>query len=324
MRETAAGEQRVALTPDDVARLSDRGAEVVVERGAGARADFGDADYSAAGADLVPGPELVFGRSDVVAWVKPPAYDLDSMPLRPGQVLIGFQDPVQRGDRIAALRARGVESIAFERMSYDARAAQPDPLSAMSRIAGGVAYREGRALLPERVRSRRVRVLVLGCGQAGLAAIAEARTRGDESPVAVAHREEHRVTAMARGARRCLVNPSPAAITDLIVDMDPELIICAAGQRGTHAPRLLDHAALAALTAGAVVVDLTAKAGGNSVATVVNSTVHLDNGVLVTHRSNYPSAVPHAASRAYGAATAAAIGELPPLRTGLDWSGLRN
>ncbi|WP_169814825.1 hypothetical protein [Nocardia crassostreae] len=321
MRETAAGERRVALTPDDVRQLSDRGAAIVVERGAGALADFTDTDYRAAGAELAPGPVAVFDRCDVVAWVKPPAYDLDSMPLRRGQVLIGFQDPVQRGARIAALRERGVESIAFERMSYDVAAAQPDPLSAMSRIAGGIAYREGRELLPERVRSRRVRALVLGCGQAGLAAVAAARESGDESPIVIVHRAEQEAAAMARGAGYCLVNPDPAAITALIVEMDPELVVCAAGQRGAHAPRLLDHAALAALTAGAVVVDLT---GGNSVATVVNSTVRLDNDVLVTHRSNYPATVPHTASRAYGAATAAAIQELPPLRTGVDWSSLRN
>lgn len=305
-RETAARERRVALTPDDVAELSRREVHVLVEQGAGWAADFTDAAYRDAGASIVPGPEQVFA-ADVIAWVKPPAYNLDSMPLRRGQSLMGFQDPIHRQARIAALDDRGVRSIAFERIPSGSGSAQLDPLSAMSRIAGDVAYRTGRALLPERVRQRRVRALIVGCGRAGLAAIAAAVAQGDLPPTAIGSRADQENTVLESGAGTFLLRPDPAAIAAYISDADPELIICAAGHRGNSAPLLIDQVALDALTAGAVVVDLTAKAGGNCIATEANTTVRLDRNVQVLHRSNFPAERPHTASRAYGAATAAAI-----------------
>ncbi|WP_169812606.1 hypothetical protein [Nocardia acidivorans] len=306
-RETAARERRVALTPADVARLRARDVRVRVQQGAGWRADFTDRAYAEAGATLVAHRAQVFADADVIAWVKPPAYDLDTVPLHAGQSLLGFQDPVQRAARIRSLEARGVHSVSFERISAEPGAAQLDPLSAMSMIAGDVAYRAGRALLPERVRVRPVRSLVIGCGRAGLAAIGAAVRCGDDRPTAIGIRAAQRESAIAGGAAHFLISPTPGAIVDLITATDPELIVCAAGHRGDQAPILLDHSALNSLTAGAVVVDLTAKAGGNCVATVANSTVRLPTGITVAHRSNYPADRPHAASRAYGAATAAEI-----------------
>ncbi|MFI1917413.1 hypothetical protein [Nocardia sp. NPDC020380] len=137
--ETAARERRVALTPVDVARLSAAGFRVVVEQSAGWRADFTDAAYRKAGAVVVTGPAAVFDLADIVAWVKPPAYELDSMPLRRGQLLVGFQDPVYRAAGIAELRARGVESIAFEQLSPtrdDLAAAPPHAAGGDDRVPG--------------------------------------------------------------------------------------------------------------------------------------------------------------------------------------------
>lgn len=347
-RETATGERRVALTPADVENLAAQGLSAVVETGAGHHADFTDAAYRNAGARIVPDAPAVYTAADVIAWVKPPAYELNSMPLRPGQVLYGFQDPVYRADRIARLHERGVESIAFELFPTGSVSASADlcrerasvaddlpciglqlgkprvrsalhvglsnggvgagwdPLSAMSRIAGEVAYGEGRALLAAQVRAGRVRPLVLGCGQAGRAAVAAAVAAGDEPPVVIGNRAEQEAVARALGAGGFLVNPGPAALAETIADIAPDLVVCAAG-RGRRAPVLLDAAGLGALAAGAVVVDLTAKAGGNTVATVANATVAWGHGVVVTHRSNYPAARPRAASLAYGAATAAVI-----------------
>ncbi|MBL1078218.1 hypothetical protein JK358_27800 [Nocardia sp. 2] len=298
-RETAAGERRVALTPADAAMLSAHGLRVVVEQTAGHRADFADAAYRRAGARVLPDAAAVFAASAAVVWVKPPVYELDSMPLRDSARLFGFQDPVQRADRIERLRARGVETIAFEQISPGTS----DPLSAMSRIAGEVAYAEGRALLAARGR---IRSLVLGCGQAGLAAVTAAVAAGDDPPLVVGRRAERERAATGCGAAGYLANPEPRALAEVIAGLRPHLVICAAG-RGGRAPVLLDRAGLGALAAGSVVVDLTAKAGGNTVATVANATVVVGDGVIVTHRSNYPSARPHAASRAYGAAAAGVL-----------------
>lgn len=302
LRETAADERRVALTPDDVRRLRAAGLGVVVEAAAGAGAGFDDRAYERAGARLVADPAMVFESADLIAWVKPPVYQLDSMPLRYGQVLIGFQDPIVRAERIASLRERGVESVAFEQVPADS-GSDTDALSAMSRIAGVIAYAEGRGLLAGEPRDQPLRTLVLGCGHAGLAALGAAARHGDEV-IAVGHRAAQRDSAIAHGAGRFLRD---SEISALLEQERIDLVICAAVRRGVRAPVLLGARELAALPSGAVVVDLTGKAGGNCVATVLHTTVTLPGGVIVTHRSNYPAREPVAASHAYSAAVAAML-----------------
>ncbi|NNH71981.1 hypothetical protein HLB23_19330 [Nocardia uniformis] len=310
LRETAPRERRVALTPNDVRRLVGAGVGVIVERDAGVGAGFADAAYRAAGASTGADNYQVFERTDLIAWVKTPAFELDSMPLRAGMRLIGFQDPIVRQGAIAALRARGIDSVAFELVPRDGEPTAFDALSAMSRFAGRLAYSEGRQLLSPKVRTRAVRSLILGCGQAGLAAIRAAVALGDEKPTVIGKRMAQEAAALSCGAGVFVPHPEQAVVRDHIERETPDLIVCAAVHRGERAPVLLDTAALNALGAGAVVVDLTAKAGGNCVATRIDSTVTLPNGVVVTHRSNYPSAQPRAASEKYGAAMAAMILEL--------------
>ncbi|GAB2563682.1 aminotransferase class I/II-fold pyridoxal phosphate-dependent enzyme [Nocardia heshunensis] len=307
LRETAARELRVAVTPEDVQTLVGRGLRVVVEQGAGWRADFTDAEYRVAGAAVVPTPGAVFEAADLVAWVKPPVYELDSMPIRSGQLLFGFQDPVQRRRSIHRLSRQGVESVAFEYMVPDLEAGELDPLTAMSRIAGEVAYREGRARLRGHAPDCLVRALIIGCGQAGLAALDAAAAQGDVPPIVIGRRAEHRAAVLSRGASEFYLAPSPDLVARRIAEVRPNLVICAAGHRGTQAPVLLDRAGLEALPGGAVVIDLTAKSGGNCVATHGDATVTLADGVTVTHRSNFPSVRPNLASRAYGAAATTAI-----------------
>jgi NAD(P) transhydrogenase subunit alpha len=179
----------------------------------------------------------------------------------------------------------------------------------MSRIAGTVAYQEGRRLLPQIEQSRPMRVLILGCGQAGLSAVGTAIDLGDVRPTVIGNRAEQEAVAIRKGAGRFRSNPNgdKAVVLDCITEAPPDLIVCTAVHRGTRAPLLLDGTALDRLGAGAVVVDLVAKAGGNCIATVADSTVTVANGVVVTHRSNYPALQPQTASRAYGAAATAMI-----------------
>ncbi|WP_433758983.1 hypothetical protein [Nocardia sp. CA-135398] len=294
LRETAAEERRVALIPEDVRGLAD--VRIVVEHDAGRSIGYDDADYAAAGAQLGERAEI-FARSDVVVWVKPPAYQLDSV--RPGTTLIGFQDPLHRHDVIAALRARGIESVGYETVPHS----RPDidALSAMSRIAGEVAYEQARQLLST---EGPVRALILGCGQAGLSAIAAAAAQGDEPTVVGNHREQESV-AIRHGAKAFL--PDPDGLLGHLAADPPALIVCAAVHRGSRGPLLLDATALDTLRPGTVIVDLVGKSGGNCIATVPDRTVTLPNGVIVTHRSNYPTLRPVEASRAYSAVTAALL-----------------
>ncbi|MBH0779655.1 Rossmann-fold NAD(P)-binding domain-containing protein [Nocardia bovistercoris] len=302
LRETAADERRVAVTPADARRLVTAGLDVVAETGAGTGAGFDDSAYECAGARLVSDPATVFRAADLVTWVKPPLYELESMPLRPGHVLIGFQDPLARAASIARLRRRRVESVAFEQVPADS-GEDIDALSAMSRIAGEVAHEEGHGLLTANDHDRPVRTLVLGCGHAGLAALAASARHGDET-FAVGHRPEQRHRAIRHGASRFLLD---LEIPALLADEQIDLIICAAVRRGSPAPILLGAAEISALRPGAVVVDLVGKAGGNCVATEINATVSLPGGVTVTHRSNYPSRRPVTASHAYSAAVTAML-----------------
>ncbi|WP_169811309.1 hypothetical protein [Nocardia anaemiae] len=294
LKETAAEERRVALIPEDVRGLAD--VRVVVEHDAGRSIGFDDADYVAAGAQLGERAEI-FARSDVVVWVKPPAYQLDSV--RPGTTLIGFQDPLHRHDVIAALRERGIESVGYETVPHS----RPDidALSAMSRIAGEVAYGQARQLLST---EGPVPALILGCGQAGLSAIAAAVAKGDE-PTAMGNRREQESAAIRHGAKAFL--PHPDGLLGHLAADPPALIVCAAVHRGSHGPLLLDATVLDTLRSGTVIVDLVAKSGGNCVATVPDRTVTLPNGVIVTHRSNYPTLRPEEASHAYSAVTAALL-----------------
>lgn len=306
LRETAARERRVALTPDGVRRLLGADVRVVVESGAGRSAGFDDRAYRLAGAVVVAQAADVVAQCDVLAWVKPTTHDLRTMTRRPQLTVLGFQDPLQRATQIADLRAVGVESLAFE--SFSPAAGELDALSAMSRIAGIVAFTAGCRLVPRTVR-RPIRSLILGCGQAGLAAIGAAAARGAEPPVVLSRRAELREVAAARGPNRFQVDPriDAAYVSERIRIDKPDLVFCAAVRRGERAPVLLDDAALAELGDGAVVVDLTAKAGGNCSATVADATVVLSNGVMVTHRSNYPARRPAPASHAYSAAVTATI-----------------
>ncbi|MGQ4598860.1 hypothetical protein [Nocardia sp. R6R-6] len=306
LRETAPRESRVALTPEGVRELSAVGLQVVVEEGAGHRAGFTDSAYRASGALVVGDRATVFERSGIVAWVKPPAFALETMPLRAGTMLVGFQDPHYRRDEIDRLRGRGVGSVAFDLVPRDDTTTEIDALSTMSRIAGAVGYAEGRHLLS--ARSRPVRALILGCGAAGLAAIAAARTFDDDKPTAVGNRLEQQTAALDAGAGRFVANQDDnAALLDLLATTPFDIIVCTAVHRGSRAPRLLEQGALDLLAPGTVIVDLVAKAGGNCVATVPDTTVTLPSGVIVTHRSNYPTSRPRTASRAYSAATAAMI-----------------
>ncbi|WP_054811633.1 hypothetical protein [Nocardia arizonensis] len=307
LAETARDERRVALVPADVAGLVADGVEVMVQRSAGHGSGFGDADYRAAGARVVDDRAAIFAAADLVAWVKPPAFALARMPLRAGVVLLGFQDPLHRAAVIADLAAREVRSVAFEDVRRGPDTADFDALLAMSRIAGGVAYGEGRGLVAGDRRAGRVRALVLGCGAAGLAAVGAASGFGDETLV-VGNRAGQRESALEAGATRFEVDSDgdPRAIGAWIFAAAPDLVVCAAVHRGSRAPVLLDEANLDLLGSGAVVVDLVAKAGGNCVAVRADSTVERA-GVVITHRSNYPADRPESASRAYSSATATMI-----------------
>lgn len=306
LRETAPNERRVALTPETVRHLVDRGLSVTVETNAGAEAGFPDHAYLAAGA-AIGADAAEAGRADIVAWVKTPGYDLARLALRPGTTLLGFQDPHHRPDEIAALGRAGIHTVTFEFASRAPEDAAFDALTPMSRLAGTVAYAEARALLAPAARRRPLRALILGNGAAGRAALRAAVDAGDEPPIVVGVRTATAIDALEAGAGSYVTSGGAATVATLVAQLRPHIVLCAAVHRGERAPLLVDQAALDGLARGSVVADLAAKAGGNCVATRRDTTYTLPSGVTVTHRSNYPAARPAEASRAYAAAVAAMI-----------------
>src|SRR6266498_2245518 len=181
-RERAAGERRVALVPEVVARLVSSGFEIIVELRAGAAASFPDATYEEAGARIV---DDVYGEADAVAKVQKPSED-EAARLRQGQVLIGFLQPLTDAEGIARLAGRGVTGFAMESIPRITRAQPMDALSSQATVSGYKAVVLAADRLPKFLPMLMTaagtvapaKVLVIGAGVAGLQAIATARRLG--------------------------------------------------------------------------------------------------------------------------------------------------
>src|SRR3954470_1987694 len=179
-RETTAGEQRVALIPDAIAKLG--GFSVAVERGAGTAAGFADDAYADAGAELVAD---AWAGADAVVKVAPPT-DAEIAQLPSGKVLISFLAPLSEPARVERLRAQGVLAFAMESIPRTTRAQSMDALSSQATVSGYKAVLLGAERLPRFLpmlttaagTTSPARTLVLGAGVAGLQAIATARRLG--------------------------------------------------------------------------------------------------------------------------------------------------
>jgi H+-translocating NAD(P) transhydrogenase subunit alpha len=183
-RETAPGERRLATTPDAVKRLSGLGLEVVVERDAGAHAHLADADFEAAGARVIDGPAPP-DDAQLVARVAPPSVE-EVRALPEGATLLSFIAPHRNLEVVAALRDRGIATLAMELVPRISRAQSMDALSSQASIAG---YRSV-IVAAERLDKhfplfmtaagtiRPANVVVLGAGVAGLQAVATAKRLG--------------------------------------------------------------------------------------------------------------------------------------------------
>ncbi|WP_241726001.1 Re/Si-specific NAD(P)(+) transhydrogenase subunit alpha, partial [Dietzia sp. DQ12-76] len=181
--ESDPSERRVAATPATVAKLIGLGYRVVVENGAGTRAEFSDAAYADAGADLVDGDTA--WSSDVVMKVAVPT-ETEVTRLRPGATLVGLLAPAQNERLLSVLAERGVTALAMDAVPRISRAQSMDVLSSMANIAGyraviEAAHHFGRFFTGQVTAAGKVppaKVLVAGAGVAGLAAIGAASSLG--------------------------------------------------------------------------------------------------------------------------------------------------
>jgi NAD(P) transhydrogenase subunit alpha len=323
LAEPAPGEHRVALVPEVVTRLRAAGFDVLVTSGAGLGAWFTDDAYTSAGATVAAADE-VLARADVLLCVEPPDHDL---PLRAGQTVIGLLEPLTRPSLVRSLAERGVTAVSLDLLPRTlSRAQSMDALTSQANIAGYKAVlvaadTYGRYLPMLTTAAGTVkpaRVLVLGIGVAGLAAIATARRLG-ALVSAYDVRPEARAEAESLGARfldlapvtsgsgvdgyaRELTAAERQAQQDALDEQAAgfDIVITTARVPGRRPPVLVTAAALARMRPGSVVVDLAAsELGGNvEVSTPDGSTV-LDNGVTVIAAGDLPSRMAPAASTAY-------------------------
>lgn len=336
VREHAAGENRVALTPDGVTRLAPRGMRVVVQQGAGSTALFPDEAYAAAGADVVSLDE-VRRQADVTVRVgRPSEADVEAM--RPGHVTVGQLDPLQHPRLAHDLAQRGAVALSLDLIPRTlSRAQSMDVLTSQANVAGYqavvLAASSYDGLFPMLTTAagttKPATLLVLGTGVAGLQALATARRLGavtSGSDVRDAARAEVQsvgasfldLGATATGAGGYARDLSEderqgqqEAVAKALSRFD--VVITTAQVPGRRPPMLVDERALASMAAGSVVIDLAASAlGGNVAGSVPDATVVTANGVRVIGAGNLPSRAPRTASTAFSRNVCALLAVMAP------------
>ena len=329
-RECRPGERRVAVTPENVAKLVKLGFRVAVEHDAGAAASFGDDDYAAAGAEIVTGTREIWQAGDIVLKVQPPAAHPvlgvhEAELIREGGTLICFLYPGKNTDIIDRLAARKATAIAVDQIPRISRAQKMDALSSMANIAGYRAVVEaasfyGRFFTGQMTAAGRVpaaKVLVIGAGVAGLAAIGAARGMGamvrafDTRPTVKeqvksmgAEFIELNVEEDGEGTGGYAKEMSPAFIKAemamfLAQAKDVDIIITTALIPNRPAPILITEEMVKAMKKGSVIVDLAAENGGNCALTDPGNVVQ-KYGVHILGYTDLPSRLAPTASFLFG------------------------
>jgi NAD(P) transhydrogenase subunit alpha len=331
-RETAPGERRVALVPEVVSRLARTGAEVAVERGAGAPAGYPDAGYSDAGAKIAEDRTQLLASADLILKVQTPSpEEVDAA--RQDAVVVGFLAPSRALDTVRRMRERGLTAFALELLPRITRAQSMDALSSQATAAGYEAAIIGAELAPRFLPMlttaagtiRPAKVLVLGAGVAGLMAIATARRLGavvEAYDVRRAAGEQVRslgakflelqINAEAAGGyARELTAEEKQQEQRMVADAvaQANVVITTAAIPGRPAPRLVSREMVERMQPGAVLVDLAAETGGNCELTRPGDRVE-HGGVLIEGPLNLPSRLAFHSSQMYARNLLAFLGLL--------------
>lgn len=288
-RETFNNERRVALTPQNVILLLKKGfSKVIVQRDAGAEADFLDEDYVRAGATIIDNASPVWKQADIVLKVRGPSpAEVDQM--HEGQTVISFLQPAQNKKLVEKIAAKKATAFAMDLIPRISRAQVFDALSSMANIAGYKAVLEasnnfGRFLTGQVTAAGKIppcKVLVIGAGVAGLSAIATARrlgaiVRGFDTRSAAREQVQslgaefvevdlQEEGSGAGGYAKEMSKEFIAAEMKLFTEQarEVDIIITTALIPGQPAPKLITKSMVEIMKPGSVVVDLAAEAGGN-------------------------------------------------------------
>jgi len=343
-KEVMEGENRVAMTPDSARQLQKLGHECAIETGAGERAGFADAAYEEAGGEIIKTAAALWKASDVVTKVRAPT-DTELKRLREGQTLISYFNPGGNEAGLAAAAKKGATVIAMESIPRISRAQKMDALSSMANIAGYRAVIEAannfdRFFTGQITAAGKVppaKVLVVGAGVAGLAAIGASTSLGaityafDVRPE-VAEQvesmgaefvyldfEEQPEDGSASGGYAKPSSPEfreaqLAKFRELAPDVD--IVITTALIPNREAPELWTEDMVKAMKRGSVIVDLAAEKGGNCKLTVADDRIVTDNGVTIIGYTDFPSRMATQASTLYATNIRHMLADLTPDKDG--------
>ena len=319
LTERAAGETRVAATPETIKKFKALGASVAIERGAGEPASISDAAYEEAGAELGLAGEVVQGAGIVLGVQAPEPALLEGA--APGAMVAALFDPFAQGEgrgreRIDGYAAAGLEALSMELMPRITRAQSMDVLSSQSNLAGykavlAAADQYGRAfpmMMTAAGTISAARVFVMGVGVAGLQAIATARRLGAQVS-ATDVRSATKEQILSLGAKPIFVESvagiegegSGGYATEMSEEYQraqaelvsshiakQDLVITTALIPGRAAPRLISDAQVASMKAGSVIFDLAVAQGGNVEGSIPDQIVER-HGVFIMGYSNTPA-----------------------------------
>jgi len=320
-KETRPGETRVAATPETVKALVKLGLTVQIEADAGLRAGFTDAMYVAHGAKIVGAD--AWGAADIVAKIGVPTL-AEVAKLRTNGILISFLAPAANLPVVAALRERGLSTLAMELIPRITRAQAMDALSSQATIAGYKAVLLGATqmtklcplLMTAAGTVPPAKCVVFGAGVAGLQAIATAKRLGcavEATDVRLAAREQ----VLSLGAKFIdvpgmgdmegsggyakeqsaeFLERQRQEVAKRVADAD--LVITTAQIPGRAAPRLVSREMVESMRPGAVVVDIAVESGGNCELSKLGEIVD-HKGVKIVGVPNLPATAPQHASELY-------------------------
>ncbi len=344
-KEVFDGENRVAMTPDSALQLQKLGHECLIEAGAGANAGFSDAAYAAAGVTVVKTAAALWKEADIIAKVRQPdAAELKR--LSADKTLISFFNPAGNEEGMDAAKKKGATVIAMEMVPRISRAQKMDALSSMANIAGYRAVIEagnnfGRFFTGQVTAAGKVppaKVLIVGAGVAGLAAIGTSTSLGaityafDVRPE-VAEQvesmgaefvyldlEEEQQDGAATGGYASVSSPEfreaqLAKFRELAPQMD--IVITTALIPNREAPKLWLADMVAAMKPGSVIIDLAAEKGGNVEGTVKDQKVVTENGVTIVGYTDFPSRMAAQASSLYATNIRHMMTDLTPAKDGV-------
>jgi H+-translocating NAD(P) transhydrogenase subunit alpha len=329
-KEIYPGERRVALVPTVVPNLTKAGFEVVVEAGAGLAAGYPDSQYVDKGAKVLADRAAVFSTADIIvqvlAYGSNDSNGIEDIPLlRRDQVLIGFLRPFGAQETVGGIAERGVTAFSVELMPRTTRAQSMDALSSMATISGYkaviVAADSQPRIFPMMTTAAGTitpaRVLIIGCGVAGLQAIATARRLGAvvsaydvrpaakeqvqslggrfvELPIEAKDAQDARGYATAQGED--FYRKQRELLGKVVGDSD--VVITAAVIPGKKSPVLVTAEMVRGMAPGSVLLDLAAERGGNCELTQMGKAI-VENGVTIIGAINLASGVPYHASQMY-------------------------